>query len=66
VEWVNTGLLGLLCCVVLALQWQRGAGVILAMHRFSPTGQIAINKGYAVLLNGKLTGLSGFNCIKKL
>ena len=49
------------CCVVSALQWQHGAGGTLAMHRFSQTGQIAINKGYAVLLNGKPIGLNGFN-----
>jgi hypothetical protein len=28
---------------------------------FSPTGQIAINKGYAARLNGKPIGLNGFN-----
>lgn len=30
------------------------------MHRFSPTGLTAINKGYVVRLSGKRIGLNGF------
>ena len=42
-------------------QWQREAGAIWAMHRFSLTGQIAINKGCVARLSGKPIGLNGFN-----
>jgi hypothetical protein len=52
------------CCSALVSQWQREAGVILAMHRFSLIGMDAMNKGCAARLNGKLIGLNGFNFIR--